>query len=264
MEAPGKSPCPDQRDRLIAVATGEARRDFALDAHLARCGGCRAWLGRVELQIGALRKLPRMSAPRALEGRAVAATQAGFRQDRVVETLRKITPVTMPIDVDCTIWPVGKTAPPVLDRLVDQDLQEQTRGIARRFAGRIERLSAPRTLDARVKSVWSSTGTRSSQRRWIALAAAVLLVVLSVTGTLWFVGRQRPIDLPNLASKGGVQGDGAPTVPDGRPDPSRAVDSGRPEFIIQRVSSPADLDPALQHAFALVLGGAPDAQEKPW
>jgi hypothetical protein len=239
MDLPGKSPCPDQRERLIAVAAGEARRDFALDAHLARCGGCRAWLERVELHVVALRELPRMSAPRELEGRAVAATQAGFRQDRAVEALRGIAPVTMPIDVDRAIWPAGKSAPPVLDRLVDQDLQEQTRGIARRFAGRIERLSAPRTLDARVKSVWSGAGARrSDSRRWLALAAAVMLVGLSVTGTLWFVGRQRSVIQP-------------------------PVEVARPEVIIERVSSPAELSPALQDAFALVLGGA-DAQEKPW
>jgi hypothetical protein len=230
MDLNGKSPCPDQRERLIAVATGEARRDFALDAHLARCGGCRAWLERVELHVAALRELPRMSAPRALEGRVVAATQAGYRQDRAVEALRDIAPVKMPAEVDNAIWPVGKTAPPVLDRLVDQDLQEQTRGIARRFAGRIERLSAPRTLDARVRSVWSSASARrSGSRRWLALAAAAMLVVLSVTGTLWFVGRKRA-----------------------------------PEFVIQRVSSPAELDPVLQEAFAIAIGGAPSAQEKPW
>jgi hypothetical protein len=244
MDGPSKIPCPDQRERLIAVATGEARRDFALDAHLARCGGCRAWLGRVELHVVALRELPRLDAPRALEGRAVAATQAGFRQDRAVEALRNLAPVTMPIEVDAAIWPIGKQAPPVLDRLVDQDLQEQTRGIARRFAGRIERLSAPRTLDARVKSVWSAASTRRSQARWLALAAAVVLVVLSVSATLWLVGRQRH----------GTQGGGGPAP----------VEIARPQFLIERVDSPAELDPALQHAFALVVGGALDPQGKPW
>ena len=231
MDAPGKRPCPDQRERLLAVAVGEVRPDFALDAHLARCAGCRAWLASVELHIGALRELRRVPVPRALEGLAVAATQAGFRQDRAVDTLRNLVPVAMPLDADRAIWPVGKAAPPVLDRLVDNDLQEQTRGIARRFAGRIERLSAPRTLDARVKSAWHS-GRRRTERHWVALAGAVSLVVLGVTATLVLVGRS-------------------------------ARPSG-PEFVIERVESPAELDPMLRQVFTLVLGGAPDAQEQPW
>jgi hypothetical protein len=137
MDSSAKRPCPDQRERLLAVAVGEVRPDFALDAHMARCTGCRTWLEHVERHIGLLRELPRVNAPRSLDGRAVAATQAGFRQDRAVDALHALEPVTMPIEVDLAIWPTGKAAPPVLDRLVDNDLQEQTRGIARRFAGRM-------------------------------------------------------------------------------------------------------------------------------
>jgi hypothetical protein len=161
--------------------------------------------------------------------------------------LRDLGRITMPVEVDRAIWPAGKSAPPVLDRLVDRDLQEQTRGIARRFAGRIERLKAPRTLDARVHMAWTpramwsrallsrtpwSRKQRRSDWRWVALAAALLLVVLSVTATLYVVGRP--------AAKQG------------------------PRIVIERVASPADLDPELRHVFALALGGAPYAQEKPW
>jgi hypothetical protein len=236
MDANGKRPCPDQRERLIAVAVGDARPDFALDAHMARCSGCHTWLARVEQHIGLLRELPRVPVPTSLDGLAVAATQAGFRQDRAVDALSGLSPVTMPIEVDLAIWPTGKSAPPVLDRLVDNDLQEQTRGIARRFAGRIERLSAPRSLDARVKSVWGAgpwhLGRRPSDRRWLALAGAVLLVVMGVTATLYFVGS--------------------------------SVRPSGPQIVIERVASPSELDPALQQAFVLVMGGAPSAQESPW
>jgi hypothetical protein len=242
MDAHRKRPCPDQRERLIAVAAGDVARDFALDAHIARCEGCRAWLSRVELHVAALRDLGSVQAPRDLEGRIVASTQAGFRQDRAVQALRDLEPVRMPVDVDKAIWPTGKSAPPVLDRLVDNDLQEQTRGIARRFAGRIERLKAPRTLDARMKSAWAlkSAWVRARRRsdwRWLALAAALLLVVLSVTATLYVVGRS---------------------------ETGRGARGGGPQIVIERVASPADLDPVLQRAFALVVGGAPNAQEKPW
>jgi len=242
MDPQSKRPCPDHRERLIAVAAGEGARDFALDAHLARCEGCRAWLVRVELHVTALRGLGSVPAPRDLEGRVVAATQAGFRQDRAVQALRDLGAVTMPVEVDRAIWPSGKSAPPVLDRLVDNDLQEQTRGIARRFAGRIERLKAPRSLDARVKTAWTAKSAwmrarRRSDWRWLALAAALVLVVLSVTATLYVVGRSET----------------------GRTQIVRG-----PRFRIEHVDSPADLDPALQRAFALVVGGATDAQESPW
>jgi hypothetical protein len=78
MDANGKRPCPDQRERLIAVAVGDARPDFALDAHMARCSGCHTWLARVEQHIGLLRELPRVPVPSSLDGLAVAATQAGL------------------------------------------------------------------------------------------------------------------------------------------------------------------------------------------
>jgi hypothetical protein len=53
----------------------------------------------------------------------------------------------MPPEIDRVIWPVGAGAPPALDRLVERSLQDPTNAISRRFAGRIERLQAPRALD---------------------------------------------------------------------------------------------------------------------
>lgn len=223
--------CPDRRERLIAVAAGEAQRDAAFDAHVAMCAGCRGFFERVGHQVSSLSNLVRRSAPSALDGLAVAATQAGFRQDRAVDALRSLSPAAMPSEVDLAIWPQDVQAPPILDRLVDRNLAEQTNGIARRFAGRLERLQAPRLLEGRVRAAYEIGRARRerTQRRFALLAAAVILVALGSVGTLIVVDRF-------------------------------STERALPQIVIERVSSPAELDPALQQMFASLVGGTPDAE----
>lgn len=235
MNRPGQSACPDRRDRLIAVAGGVAQRDALLDAHLVVCSGCSAYLGRAQSHVHSLTGLPRRAVPVELDGLAVAATQAGFRQDRAVNALLALSQAAMPEEVDLSIWPRGVRAPTVLDRLVDCDLQEQTNGIARRFAGRLERLRAPRALDGRVGSIHEPHRLRRDRftRRVALVSAALLLVALGALGTLIAMGRRTVV----------------PVGPD----------SG-PVIVIERVASPAELDPVLQQTFAALVGGAPDAE----
>ncbi|MDZ4773768.1 MAG: hypothetical protein SGI72_11620 [Planctomycetota bacterium] len=222
--------CPDRRDTLVAVAAGEAMRDLALEAHLIACGGCNAFLASVQTQVRALRGLTPLPAPRELHGLVVAATQAGHRQERAVAALRSIGRATMPPEVDHAIWPIGVSAPPVLDDLVNRSLQDPTHSFARRFAGRIERLSAPRDLDARVGKVYEFGAKRRERaaRRLAFATAALVLVGITVTAT-WLVAR------------------------------SGEVTAAEPQFVIERVTSPEAFDPLWRSTLSGLLGGAPDA-----
>ena len=227
MTRPSQPACPDRRDLLVAVAAGEARRDLALQAHLIACVGCSAFLSGVERQMRALSSLQRPTAPRELEGLVVAATQAGQRQDRAIAALRSLTPVAMPRAVDREIWPVGAGLPLHLDTLAEHDT---ARSIARRFAGRIERLQAPRTLDARVTSIFSATRLRRDRfvRRFALSAAAALLIAFTVAGTLFIIDRP-------------------------------AVVAAGPKFVIQRVSSTSEFSSMAQATFSALAGGLSDA-----
>lgn len=223
--------CPDRRDTLVAVAAGEAMRDLALEAHLIACGGCSAFLASVQTQVRALRGLGALQAPRELQGLVVAATQAGHRQERAVAALRSLGPISMPPEVDHAIWPLDLSAPHALDRLVDRNLQDPTNSIARRVAGRIERLQAPRDLDARVGQVYAFGAKRRERaaRRLAFSTAALVLVAITVTAT-WLIAR------------------------------SGDVAAAEPQFVIERVTSPDAFDPLLRSTLSGLLGGAPDAQ----
>jgi hypothetical protein len=223
--------CPERRDVLVAVAAGESKRDLALEAHLLACSGCRGFLAGVEAQMRAFRDLERRRTPRELDGLVVAATQAGHRQDRAVRALRSIGSTPMPAEIDRAIWPAGAEAPPVLDRLVERNLQDPTHTIARRFAGRIERLQAPRALEARVTRL-SAFGRkrRDPFARQVALvAAALVLAVLTLTAT-WFIAKQSD------------------------------VTAAEPLFVIERVNSVEEFDPFVQGTLAGLLGGVPDVE----
>lgn len=224
--------CPDRRDTLVDVASDLARRDVSLEAHLIACDGCRAFLASVEAQRRALRGLPRMPAPRDLDGFVVAALQAGHRQDRAIEALRTLERRPMPVEADLAIWPKGAQAPAALDRLVERDLQDPTHSIARRFAGRIERLQAPRELETRVAAVIALARKRRERAtRGVSLALTVLGIAgLSALGTWFFT--QRP----------------------------NSVVAAEPKFIVERVTSASELDPLLGSTLAGLLGGLPDAE----
>lgn len=224
--------CPDRRDTLVDVASDLARRDASLEAHLIACDGCRDFLASVEAQRRAFRDLARKSAPRELDGYVVAALQAGHRQDRAIEALRSLERMPMPLDADLAIWPAGAVAPAALDRLVERDLQDPTHSIARRFAGRIERLQAPRELETRVATVIALSGKRRRRAaRGVSLALAALgLVGLSALGTWFFATR-----------------------------PGSVVAAG-PKFVVEHVHSASELDPLLGSTLASLLGGLPDAE----
>jgi len=132
----------------------------------------------------------RLAAPLELEGRVVAAIQAGYRQDRVIAAVRGLArlpaPAALPGDlIDRALGgPDGQPrAPAVLERLVDEDLRGSSAALARRFAGRLDRRPAPRALAHRLQrtalSMLRTTATRRNR-----LAAAVLAVFLA-SGGMW-------------------------------------------------------------------------------
>jgi hypothetical protein len=213
-----KDPCREFRIRMVALADGATQRDSALDAHLAQCVECRARLERTEQIIGALRDLERMTPALDMDGLTVAATQAGRRQERAVRAVRLLERMHVPEELERKLVEGPEKAPGALERLVDHDLQDPTQAVARRFAGRLERLAAPRALEGRLARSVLVRHDRDARRvRALVLAAAFVLVV-SALG--WILVQKRPV-----------------------------TEHG-PAIVVQHVASPNDLDKSARDVFA--------------
>lgn len=122
-----------------------------LHQHALSCAGCRAAVAAWSKQARALRTLPRLAAPRELDGLVVAALHAGARQERAVRELAALPQVAAPRELDARIEAMlagphttsarfaagendGRLAPDELRELVDRDLASE--GRARRSARR--------------------------------------------------------------------------------------------------------------------------------
>jgi hypothetical protein len=194
------STCRELRDRLIAHAGDAAAFDSDLARHVDQCASCSAIARRVAQQATALRALERNTAPLALDGRVVAACHGGHRQERTLAAVRALTRWHVPAELDAKVLDeeYGRilretsTAPAVLDRLVDEDLRDPPRARARRFAGRLERLRAPRALRLRVEQ--TADARRVAVRRRVRVAAAATLVLalfVSVSAAIYWLRKPK-------------------------------------------------------------------------
>lgn len=228
------TPCREWRERWIAVASQDAPLETTLTAHLATCSACSMFLTRLRLHVRTLSRLTAMPAPRELDGLVVAATQAGARQDRAVEALTNLTRRPMPNEVQPT-FTVKKVqaAPRDLDRLVVSELADPKLAIARRLVGRLERQRVPDELAARLADVStplpSDRRRAEDRRRAFAFAGSLFLVLAGLVGIL------------SLFRSG-------------------EVEARSPRIVIEHVASPENMDAAVQATFAMLSGGAVDAQ----
>jgi hypothetical protein len=185
---------------LIAQAGDRSAREPDLVQHLRDCEVCAAFAERSELEISALRILERHVAPLELDGLVVAACHGGHRQERAIAHLRTLSRRKVPAELEAKVLEeeLGRMlreasgAPKVLDRLVDEDLRDPPKALARRFSGKLERLRAPGVLRVRVER---TAGKRFSlaRRRLRVLAAACLVVVLllSIGGGIYWLEKPR-------------------------------------------------------------------------
>lgn len=217
--------CESVRFALIQRADGP-HDDAALDAHVAACAACRRELARGEMRAKLVRSLDRVAAPSALDGIVVAALQAGARQARAVRAVEAMPALEAPDELARRI--PGLVAPAVLDRLVGEDLADPSKALARRYAGRLERLRAPADLEERLGR--DAHRPRRIVGAGILAAAGVLLVAAVLIFT--YVERHETTT----------------TRPSG------------PELVVERVDSVRDLDPEAGRLLSTLTGGFLDAQ----
>jgi hypothetical protein len=134
----------------------------------------------------ALRSLPSLAAPEALEGRVVASLEAGFRQDRAAGLVsgleRRIAPEELAPLVGARVEEnlEGVGAPAVLERLVGERVAAPEKGMIQSMARRLDRKAAPLELDERVLESASASSTGGRVRRFAVLVAAAATVLVAV------------------------------------------------------------------------------------
>lgn len=158
------------------------------------CEACAAWFAGVRRQSGALRALSRVVPDARLDGRVVAALNAGVRQERAADSLAACERLRAPdalrdlVAEGLSRAPLG--APRELDGRVAGELAG--RGSARvgsQIAG-LERRAVPAELAGRVAKDLAMGSRGSFARgfralpRWTALAAGLLVAVGAISFTL--------------------------------------------------------------------------------
>lgn len=148
----------------------DLERALAGDARLAA-----RWAERLR-QARALRDLERRTAPRDLEGRVVAATQGGHRQERTLARIRALGARLAPEELTAAVR-----------HRVEQPFVELEDGPP---AGEYRR--APAALDRRVERELDGIAgpdPRGRRRRRAGLAAAVVVLLVLAVGGRWRSGR---------------------------------------------------------------------------
>jgi hypothetical protein len=170
--------CQDFRDPAIEFAASPALLGSSALAHSESCEPCAATWQRLRVQASALGRLQRVGAPDELDGRVVAAAQAGYREDRAVRHVRGLPTVDAPSELERRVADLltPRLAPAVLARLVAEDAEDPARALARRFTCKVGKRPAPGELDERMTRGIDATASSSfTWRRAVALAAGLLL-----------------------------------------------------------------------------------------
>lgn len=169
--------------------------------HLTSCSACREWVEARSFQVRALSSLTRRSLPGELS--QVVGSDLSEREAALARVLRSLPRMEAPAALDRAVASSlrstagvshtgrGKldparsrksvralayeTVPPVLERLVDEELAAPGRHLAERFVGGLERVPAPAALDRRVSGLFRRPAPR---RLAAALAVAASLVLV--------------------------------------------------------------------------------------
>jgi hypothetical protein len=198
--------------------------------------------------------LERQQVPGELEGRVVAALEAGHRQARATAAVADLGRMRSPPELDQAVdaelegnagrreeIPARLRVPGVLDRLVAEELADLSRARARRYLGTLRRKRAPEELRLRVAGALQAAGTATGAAEVGRRGARGLAVRL----TLGLAAAAGLIGLGSLLSK---------------PAASHAAEQ-RPEPLVEHVSDPSELNEFAAALFDGASGGLLSARQ---
>lgn len=250
------NPCQAYRDALLSAG----HPGGAPPEHVSGCPACAAWTRTAARLVGELSSLERRQVPSELEGRVVAALEAGYRQARVADAVADLGRMSSPPELDRAVDadlegsaepsednPARLRVPGVLDRLVAEELADLSRARARRYLGTMRRKRAPEELRLRVAGALQSAAALQSAGR---ASGAVEIERRGVRGlavrlTLGLAAAAGLIGLGSLLSK---------------PTPTHAAEP-LSEPIVEHVSDPSELDGFAAALFDGASGGLLSARQ---
>ena len=200
--------CSELREAYL-VGEDSTKADSALVPHAGECAECAQWLVRHRRLVGILGALDRYPAPIELDSAVMDELIVGTA--RLVEGILELPRLQAPDELGYqleesllgspalmralnTLKPLP--APNVLDRLVDEDLQDPA-AVTRRFAGQLTRLSGPRGLAGRLEASLPSATSQRIVRRVVRFGAGGLAAAMLVSVFLPLFkdsGNQGPIN----------------------------------------------------------------------
>lgn len=213
--------------------------------HVLACGACRTWVRAAKGQIGFVGALTKLTAPPELDELVADGLRSGASEPSDIGTLPRVehgavergpepqATFSEPQAMDI-LRELSRVAPPaVLERLIEEELRDPAAARARRFAGDLERRSAPARLERRMFRILR--GGLARPRRLIGIVAPLATAAAAVL-VVWLAF---------------LRGTGMP-------------ESERP-FLVYRAESTEGLHPiALDMADALVGGGIARLPESTW
>ncbi len=202
--------CQQFRDQWLERALdGDALEAWiGTNAHVGECADCAAWVQSTGTHVSALVGMPRLTLPAGLDEHVQGDLHDA--DARVERALRSMTPMAAPRELDHAVAALldrGESAdeerarksarasgsgfvraldyslvPPVLERLVDEELANADAHVAERFVGNLERRPAPPELEGLVRQVFRPS-VFARVATIVSIAAACLVVWLAVRPT---------------------------------------------------------------------------------
>lgn len=183
-ELPIRPGCRAARESLVELLDRTGRLSASAAPKSFHCAACEAWFQRCWRQARALGALPRLQVePKALAGRVVAELNAGCRQERAADALTHLERVGAPRELDALVGEsfgrMSREAPGELDQRVAAELLSGAGLRAERQLSALARFAAPAELERRVARDLAASAHIGSLpgRRWLALAAAILVLI---------------------------------------------------------------------------------------
>lgn len=242
------TPCPQDHSCFWQHAL---EPDAGLAEHVQHCSACRVRAQRAAQAQQLLQGLPRMRAPRELDGLVVAATQAGHRQERAEAQLSQLARLAAPEELAARVEAQRRAAlaerpaaPAELEHRLAAELAAPQQAMAQRFLHKLERMRAPSDLEARL----AARPMRAERRRTLSFAGA--LVVLLGLGSLAILRWNTPnpeapnSNSPHSNSQGIVQAE------------------RRIQWEVEHVDSLEGFDPMARALMGGLSGGASDVLGK--
>jgi hypothetical protein len=240
--------CNELRELMMAEGLRGRPLSREVESRVGACESCARWVASFERQVAALVELPRRQVPASLEGRVVAALHQGYREDRAISELSQVGGPGAPAELDASLEDLfselraegllaAPEVPSELETRVDEDLRDLPGAISAHMLGKLESLSAPDSLAARIEAdLAASQGTQAPRTLSLTVKRRLAAGLAAAAGLAIWAGLGQNTELVSPPA----------LTP----------------LVVISVDAGSDLSPAARRLFNSLTGGALSAHER--